>query len=195
MRCIAGEVAAVRKSRDPVAHRSLRSDIWVLILMVAVPVVIVTLSGYLTSNPPTDEEITARFLSHEADFQMLISMLHSDGGRLSIAKEPIDLEDLVAVGANNGAYRLLLAKIGATGFHYFPRTGNVRLPISQPDAHFTDTNKSYLYLSDEQSQPLLGGQSYPQHGPGLYILADDHQIKGRWFIRHESPTIVAFAPY
>jgi hypothetical protein len=170
----------------------------VLSLVVAVPAAITALSGYSAGqgSRPTDEELTARFLSHEADFQALVQMLDSERVRLPLADGPFDLADLVAAGtANKGDYQVLLAKIDATNLRYSPRSGNVVLPVAQSGEDFADTKKSYLYLSREHPQPLLHHPSYTWRGPGIYFVTGEHRIKGQWFIHHDGTVVVAFAPY
>jgi hypothetical protein len=123
-------------------------------------------------------------------------MLDSDRRKLPLTDEPFDLADLVAAGASNeGDYKVLLAKIDATNVRYFPRSGNVVLPVAQPREHFTDIKKSYRYLSREQPQPFLPHPSYAWRGPGIYFVTGDHRIKGQWFIHHDGTVVIAFAPY
>jgi hypothetical protein len=196
--CLTREVNVVHRLRRPVANRSSWTQLLVLSLFVAVPAAIVALSGYSAArgNHPTDEELTARFLSHEADFQALIQMLDSDRRRLLLADGPFDLGDFEAAGAaRTGDYKVLLAKIDAINLRYFPRSGNVVLPVAQSGEHFADTKKSYLYLSREQPQPLLDHSSYAWRGPGIYFVTGDRRIKGQWFIHHDGTVVVAFAPY
>jgi hypothetical protein len=191
-------VTVVHRSRLPVANRSSWTQVLVLSLFAAVPAVIIALSGYSAArgSHPTDDELTARFLSHEADFHALVQMLDSDRGILPLADGPFGLAELVAAGAaRKGDYATLLAKIDATNIRYFPRSGNVVLPVAQSDNHFADTKKSYLYLNREQPQPLLHHPSYAWRGPGIYFVTGDHRIKGQWFIRHDGTVAVEFAPY
>jgi hypothetical protein len=123
-------------------------------------------------------------------------MLDSDRKRLLLADGPFDLAHLVAAGTvHKDDYQVLLAKIDATNMRYFPRSGNVVLPVAQSGANFADTKKSYLYLSREQPQPLLDHPSYAWRGPGIYSVTGDHRIEGQWFIHHDGTVVVAFAPY
>ncbi|MDB6100086.1 MAG: hypothetical protein JWO52_85 [Gammaproteobacteria bacterium] len=169
----------------------------VLSLFVAVPLVLVLLAGLAAARGghPTDEELTTRFLSHESGFAALINRLDSDRGRLSPGTESADLADVVQAGAGRVDYEVLLARIGATGFHYFPRSGNLIVPVSKPGDPFAVTRKSYLYLSREEQQPLLHHQSYASRGPAVHWATGDHRIKGRWFIHHDETVVGAFAPY
>lgn len=198
MSCSTREVSAVRRVRLPVANRSSWTQVLVLILFAAVPAAIIALSCYSAarSSHPTDEELTARFLSHEADFQALLQMLDSDHRRMPLPDEPFDLPDLVAAGvARRSDYEVLLARIGATNVRCYPQSGNVVLPVSRSGAHFAETKKSYLYLSREQPKPLLQHPSYSWRGPGIYFVTGDHPIKGQWFIHHDATVVVSFAPY
>lgn len=52
-----------------------------LILIVAVPAVAATLSGYFAITAGSDEEIAANVVSHEADFQRLVSSHQLQGDR------------------------------------------------------------------------------------------------------------------
>jgi hypothetical protein len=196
--CLTREVNVVNRLRRPVANRPSWTQVLVLSLFVIVPAAIVALSGYSAArgDHPTDEELTARFLSHEADFQALIHMLDSDRRRLLLADGPLNLAELEAAGATRaGDYRVLLAKFDATNVRYFPRSGNVVVLVAQSGEHFADTKKSYLYLSREPPQPLLHHSSYAWRGPGIYFVTGDQRIKGQWFIHHDGTVVVAFAPY
>jgi hypothetical protein len=172
----------------------------VLSLFVAMPLVLVLLAGLAAArgSHPTDEELTARFLSHESDFEALTHMLDSDGGRLPPGTVSADLADVVHAGAGRarmGDYEVLLARIGATDFRYFPRSGNLIVPVSRPGAQFAVIRKSYSYLSREEQQPLLHHRGYASRGPVVYWVTGDHRIKGRWFIHHDGTVVGAFAPY
>jgi hypothetical protein len=197
MSCATRGVTVAHRSRLPLTSRS--TEILMLSLLVAVPAAIVALSGYSAArggNPP-DDDLTVRFLSHQADFEALPQMLDSDRARLPLADGPFDLADLMAAGAaRNHDYRALLAKIEAANIRYFPRSGNIVLPLAHARDHFfTDTKKSYLYLNRERPQPLPNHPSYARPGPGIYFAMDDHRIKGKWFIHHDGTLEVAFLPY
>jgi hypothetical protein len=173
-----------------------------LSLIVAVPAALILLAGYGAAalSHPTDEEMIARFLLHESDFRALAQMLVSDRGRLlSLRAESIEFADLEPAGARTTQmddYKVLLAKIGATNFRYFPRSGNLFLPVSSSGDNFAEIHKSYLYLNREEPQPLLHHQGYSSwRGPGIYFVTGDHRIEGRWFIHHDGTVVVTFAPY
>ena len=87
---------------DEVAAGSAWPAVFLLSLLVVAPAILVVLAGYSVSqgSHPTDEELTVRFLSHEADFQTLAKMLDSDRGRLPRGTGPFELTDLVAAGAS-----------------------------------------------------------------------------------------------
>ena len=111
------------------ANRSSWTEVLVLILFAAVPAAIIALSCYSAarSSHPTDEELTARFLSHEADFQALCKCSIQTTGECRSRDEPFDLPDLVAAGvARRSDYEVLLARIGATDFRCYPQSGNAR---------------------------------------------------------------------
>jgi hypothetical protein len=160
--------------------------------------VLLTAYAVARGSHPTDEELTARFLSHESDFQALVRMLDSDRNRLTLKAEPFDLPDLVAAGESAVRiqnYEALLAKIDARNFRYFPRSGNIVLPVSQSGENLPKSAKSYMYLSRDEPQPVLDHRSYGWREPGMYFVTGDHRIKGQWFIHHDGTLVVAFAPY
>jgi hypothetical protein len=174
--------------------------ILMLSLLAAAPAILVVLAGYSVSRvgPPTDEELTARFWSHQADFQALVTLLESDRRRLPLGPKSFDLADLVAAGASTAAatnYEAVLARIGAGSFRYFPGSGNVVLPVAESAEHFGNSTKSYLYSSHDNPQPLLYHRSYGWRGPGVYLISGDRRITRQWFIRHDGTVVVAFAPY
>jgi hypothetical protein len=198
MSCTTRGVTVAHRSRQPLASRSSWTQVLAVSLLVAVPAAIVVLSGDSAArrSHPTDEELTAKFLSHEADFQALVQMLDYDRNKLPRTDAPIELADLEAAdAARKGDYRVLLAKIDANNLRYFPRSGNVVLPVAQAGEYVADTKKSYVYLSREQPQPLLPHPSYARRGPGLYFVTGDGRIKGQWFIHHDGTVVFAFAPY
>jgi hypothetical protein len=196
MNCTTRAVIVAHRSRRPLANRSSWTPVLVLSLLVAVPALIMALSGYSAArgSNPSDDDLTARFLSHQVDFEALPQMLDSDRARLPLADGPFDLVDLMAAGAaRNHDYRPLLAKIEAANIRYFPRSGNIVLPLAKSNDHFfADTKKSYVYLNREQPRPL---PRYARPGPGIYFVTEDHPIKGNWFIHHDGTLEVAFPPY
>jgi hypothetical protein len=194
------EVTLVPTTGKPVTNRASWSDVLVLSLFVVAPLVLVLLAGHTAArgSHPTDEELTARFLSHESDFEALAHVLDSDRGRLPPGTESADLADFVHAGADSarmGQYKALLARIGATNFRYWPRSGNLSVPVPKTGSNFAATRKSYAYLSREEQQPLLHHQTYASRGPGVSWVTGGYHIKGRWFIHHDGTVVVAFAPY
>jgi hypothetical protein len=178
-----------------------------LSFLVAAALVLSLCDGYAaaTRGDPTDSDLTVRFLSHESDFQSLLQVLESDRGRLlSLGAESYELSDFVRTGTGTSHladYKGLLAKIGATNFRYFPRSGKLILPDRGSLDSSAQTSRPYLYLNHEETssgerQPLRhyqGGDSW--RGPGVRFVTGDKRIKGRWFIHHEGTLVVAFAPY
>lgn len=184
------------------ACRSSWVDVLLLSLAVAVPPAFIFLAAYGTAtlSHPSDEELITRFLLHKSDFQALAHMLESDRERLaSLGAESFEFPELVQAGADTAqkdAYKVLLARIGATNFRYWPQSGNLFLPVSRSSDSLTQTKKSYLYLNREPPQPLLHHQGYSSwRGPGIYSVTGDRRIEGQWFIHHEGTVVVAFAPY
>jgi len=169
-------------------------------MFMAVPAALILLAAYAAARASytSDEELTARFLSRESDFQALVHRLDSDRGRLPPGTESVDLADLVQVGADRarvGDYEALLTRIGATNFRYFPASGNLIVLVSNPGDPRATTRKSYSYLGREEPQPLLHPGAYASHAPGVYFAPADHRIKGRWFVHRDGPVVGAFAPY
>jgi hypothetical protein len=193
-----GAIVAHR-SRQRLANRLSWTEVLVLSILIAVPAVIVALSSYSAArrSNSSDDDLTARFLSHEADFDALLQMLDSDRARLPLADGPFDLGDLIAADPARGHdYRALIAKIGVANISYSPRSGNIVLPLVPLKNHsLSETRKSYVYLDREQPLPLPSRPSYARPWPGTYLVTDDHRIKGRWFIRHEGTLEVAFSPH
>lgn len=200
MSCCTHEVPIARSVGQPAANRSSSGDIFVWSLFITVAAALVLLASYTSArgSHPSDEELVARFLSHESDFQALATMVDSDCGRLPLESESCELADLKLAGADGparaGNYKLLLKRIGATDFRYYPRSGNLILPVSKSET-FAETKKFYMHRSHEEPQPLIHHQSYPWRGPGMYFVTGDQRVKGQWFINHEGPVIVAFTAY
>ena len=175
--------------------------VFTLSLLLIAPVILAVLAGYYSVrriSEPTDAELTARFSSHQQDFDTLAKMLDSDRHRLLLNAGPVDLANLVAAAASTphaGNYEAVLAGIGVKDFRYFPQSGNVVLPVSQLGGTPASSTKSYLYLSRDDPQPLLHHRIYGWRGPGMYFESGDYRIEGRWFIHHERTVSVAFAPY
>lgn len=199
MSCTTHGVTVADRSRRPSANRSSWTEVLVLSLLLAAAATIVALSAYSAArgNDSSDDDLTARFLSHQADFEALRQMLDSDSARLPLAGGPFDLADLIAAGAAPGHdYRAQLAKIGVINLRYFPRSGNIVLPLAKPSEHsFANTKRSYLYLNREPPQRLPNHPRYGWPGPGIYFVTEDHRIKGKWFIHHDGTLEVAFLPY
>jgi hypothetical protein len=93
MNCTTRAVIVAHRSRRPLANRSSWTPVLVLSLLVAVPALIMALSGYSAArgSNPSDDDLTARFLSHQVDFEALPQMLDSDRARLPLADGPFDL--------------------------------------------------------------------------------------------------------
>ena len=199
MNCTTRGVTVAHRARRPLANRSSWTEVLVLSLFIAVPATFVAISGYSAARggTPSDDDLTARFLSHQTDFETLPQMLDTDRARLPQADGPFDLADLMAVGAaRNHDYRGLLAKVGAANIRYFPLSGNIVLTLANSNDHFfADPKKSYLYLNREQPKPLPNQPSYARSGPGIRFVTETHRIKGKWLIHHDGTLQVAFLPY
>lgn len=122
----------------PVNARGSSDRSWVAVLMLIVLFLVpaaLTLDGAYTvnrRNQPTDEELKANFLTHEAKFDELVDMLNSDRRSLPLrGGESIDLAGLSAVvasAARMDMYKGLLRQISVTDLRYFPSSGKVILP-------------------------------------------------------------------
>jgi hypothetical protein len=172
----------------------------VLSLFVVVPAVVVLTAFFAVNRgyPPTDEELTARFLSHEADFEALRRMITSDCARVQLGVKPCELADLMRVSGGTvreTGYERLLGRIGVTSFRYSLRSGDLVLPIARSGESRAGSEESLRYLDHEEPQAILRHQSHSWRGPGIYIVTGDRRIKGRWFIHHEGSVVIAFAPY
>jgi len=170
-------------------------------LLIAVPIALTLYAGYaaIVRSRSIDGELIVRFFSHQSDFQSLVQILESERGRLlSLGGESYELTNFLATGAapaHLAEYKVLLAKIGSTNFRYFPRSGNLILPISRFPDNFAEAKRSYLYLRRGEPQPLWRHQSDSWRAPGVYFITGDQCIQGRWFIHHEGISVVAFSPY
>jgi len=161
--------------------------IWVVMVVALIPVALAGLAAVSSPGRPADDErATARYFVHKADFGQLVVMLHSQGERLRGARDPVSLADLVAVGADGAAYRVLLAKVGATDLEYFPQSGRIIVPIC--------ASESYLYTGDEHSRLSMPTQRYAVRGTGFAPISRDVHIEGGWFVHKEGGAGIMF-PY
>jgi hypothetical protein len=168
------------------------------VLIVPVALVLLVVHTAHRLSHPSEEELMATFLSHEADFRELAQMLDSDSGRLSLAGEAVELSDLGTAGA--GATRIrhyegLLRRIDVESFRYFPRSGNIILVVSDRSDSRPGCSTSYRYLPRDEPQRLVYHRGYGWRGPGTYVLTGDRRIKGQWFIHHDTTLGVGFSPY
>jgi hypothetical protein len=173
-------------------------------MFMAVPAALILLAAHAAARASytSDEELTARFLSHESDFQSLVQSLDSDCRRMPPGAESCELGDLAPAGTDTARvedYRRLLAKISATNFRYFPESGDLILPVSNSGQRFAEAGRFYLYLNHEERAHLLVHrrlrQSYGWRGPAIYFIAGDHRIKGRWFLHYDQTVVAAFPAY
>ena len=190
--------------REPARHRTPDRLSWtaafVLSVLLIVPVALVVLVAHTANriSDPSDEELIATFLSHEADFQELAQMLDSERGRLSLAGEAVELTDLGTAGASATRivnYENLLRKIDVKNFRYLPRSGDIILPVSETSDSRPGCSKSYRYLPRDEPQRLVYHRGYGWRGPGIYILTGDRRIKGHWFVHHDTTLGIGFSPY
>ena len=172
-----------------------------LSLLVALSAALALYSGYSVSarSHPTDDDLIVKFLSNESDFQSLVHILEADrGSLLSLGGESYEFTDHLPTGAaavHWADYKALLARIGLTNFRYFPRSGNLILPASMSPDNSAEIRRSYLYLVNNDPEPLLRYASDSWRGPGIHFTTGDRRIKGNWFIHHEGTLVVAFSPF
>lgn len=90
-------------------------EFWVITVVALIPVASACLGTVSSPGRTADHDrAAARYFENKADLRQLVVMLHSQDERLRGAREPVSLADLSAVGADGAAYRVLLAKVGAT---------------------------------------------------------------------------------
>jgi hypothetical protein len=172
----------------------------VLSVLLIVPIALMVLVAHTANriSHPSEEELIAIFISHEADFEELAQMLDSDRARLLLGGETVELSELGTTGVSPpriGHYDSLLRKIGVKSFRYFPRSGNIILPVSDTGDSRPGCSKSYRYLPRAQPEPLGYHRGYAWRGPGIYILTGDRRIKGQWFVHHDTTLGIGFSPY
>ena len=199
-RGIQREVTADQPARQRAPDRSFWAKVFVLSVLLVVPVASVVLMAQTANgiNRPSDEELIAVFLSHEADFQKLTQMLEADHRRLPLGGEAVELTDLATAGASVtriGSYESLLRKIDVKNFRYFPLIGNIILSVSETSDGRPGCSKSYRYLPRDEPQRLVAHRGYGLRGPGLYLLTGDRRIKGQWFVHHDTTLAIGFSPY
>lgn len=183
------------------SDRALWPAIGVLIVLLLIPMALAAVANYMSGgrSRPGDEELTANFLSHEAQFDEVAEMLTSDGRSLRLRSgNAVDLKSLSVLlprASRMQAYRRLLQQISAADFRYFPGTGKVIL-LLEPGAKGTwGSSKSYLRLPHGEPQPVVQRSGYYWHGPGLTFLTGDRRIKGDWFVHYDVAISLGFSPY
>jgi hypothetical protein len=149
-------------------------------------------------NRPSDEELTANFLSHETTFNELVQMLDADRRTLASEGEtPIDFAALSRPDADTAraeTYSGLLRQISVADLRYSPDSGTLIL-LPDRQANLPRPSKSYLYLPRAQLQPVIRHHGYHWRGPGVYVVTGDRPLKGSWFIHHDTTIQIAFSPY
>lgn len=150
------------------------------------------------AGQPSDEELTANFLSREAGFDELVQMLAADRPRLTAqGSVSIDLETVARATTNAARFRIyrdLLQQISVEDLRYFPGSGKLVL-VPDGEENVERPSKAYLYLPHAQPRALTQYQGYTWRGPGSYVLAGDRPLKGHWFIHHDMTEEVAISPY
>ena len=176
------------------------AEIWALIALLLASSTLAVLATHEIDlrSRPSDEELTANFLSHETAFNELVQMLDADRRTLAAEGEtPIDLAALSrpdASAARAETYSGLLQQISVADLRYFPDSGKLIL-LPDRQANPQRPSKSYLYLPHAQPQPMVRHHGYHWRGPGAYVVTGDRPLKGSWFIHHDTMIQVAFSPY
>jgi hypothetical protein len=144
------------------------------------PLLLVLFEAYDVNQAdrPSDAELTANFLAHEAAFDRLVQMLSTDRGSV----------------AGKGAYRRLLQQISVADLHYFADSGKIIL-VPDGEENRERPSESYVYLPNAQPDSFIQHHGYYMHAPGVDTVTRDSRLKGSWFIRHEITMEVAVTPY
>jgi len=131
----------------------------------------------------------ATFRSHEADFDSLVAMLDSDRKLLPAAALPMGLDGLEAAGVDKArveAYRGILVRIGATGFRFFPKYGNISLLVSALGLGPSGSTKSFFYVASGDAYHIVADIDHYIPKPDEYPVEIDRRIKGKWFIHYDA---------
>lgn len=148
-------------------------------------------------NRPGDAELTTNFLSHEAEFDELVRMLHSDiPNSAAKGSAAIDLPAMTGLhtsAARTRVYRLL-RRISVADLRYFPDSGKLIL-VPEGQASLERPSKTYVYLPHGRPRPFVQDHGYDWRGPGIYIVSGDRPLKGAWFIHHDMTMELAGLPY
>lgn len=144
------------------------------------PLLIVLFEAYGVDQAgrPSDAELTANFLAHEAAFDQLAQILSTDRGSVT----------------GRGTYKRLLQQISVADLRYFPDSGKIIL-VPDGEENQERPSESYVYLPNAQPESFIQHQGYYLHAPGADIVTRDSRLKGSWFIRHELTMEVAVTPY
>ncbi|HEY3785610.1 MAG TPA: hypothetical protein VGL55_10045 [Steroidobacteraceae bacterium] len=151
-------------------------------------------------NQASDAELMENLLAHEAKFDELVQMLHSDCRSVPTkAGDSIDLAGLSAVvtsAARKDTYKRLLRQISVTDLRYFPSSGKLILLPAAAQTNIEGSSKSYAYMVGGQPQPGVAQHAYNRRGPGAYLLTGDRWVKGSWFLHYDTMIKIAyFSPY
>ena len=197
--CPDGTTLHARKDRDT-PERVSRAAVPAAFALVLGLITLAALSTYDVGRAagPSDEELTANFLSHEARFGEFVQMLTADQPRLAVGRgSSIDLGTVARLIANTARLRIykgLLQEISVEEFRYFPDSGKLVL-VPDGEGNLKQPPKSYVYLPHAEPQSLAPYHGYTWRGAGPYVLSGDRPLKGSWFIHHDVTVEVAVAPY
>jgi hypothetical protein len=173
----------------------------VLIALFLVPLALTLVAAYSVNrrNRPSDEELTANFLSHEAKFDELVDMLDSERQSLPLGRgESIDLAGLSAVlasAARTDAYKVLLRQISVADLRYFPGSGKLILLPAAGQTNIEGSSRSYVYMMSGRPQSVVVHHGHYWRAPGVHFVTGDRRVKGPWFIHHDTMIVLGFSPY
>lgn len=195
--CTSAGSVGTRTAPDKVSLRA----VCMLIALIVIPMAAAVVTDYTSneSSMPSDEDLTANFLSHKVEFNEIEAMLTSDRRTLRLGGDKvIDLKGLAALApsaARMDTYRRLLRQISVADLRYFPSSGEVILIPEPGERDSWVSSKSYIYLPYGEPQPTVQHRDYPWRGPGLTFLTGDRRITGNWLVHYNAVTPLGVSPY
>ena len=174
---------------------------WLLIPLFLTPLLLALLAAYTVNqqNQPGDEQLASNFLSHQAVFEELLEMLLLDCRDLRLERGEVTDLKMLSTALDSARrvdmYKDLLKQISIADLRYFPRSGRLILLPDGANRTGKSWSKSYVYLPDGLSEPLVKHHGYYMRGPGVSLLTGDRRIKGDWYIHYDTMITLAFSPY
>jgi hypothetical protein len=151
-----------------------------------------------TGNQPSDEQLTANYLTHEAAFNDLARQLAREyPGHTAKRGGVIDLATVIELDTNTtrvGIYGRLLQRISVADLRYFTDSGKLIL-VPDGEQNPDRPSRSYVHLPQARPQAFIEHHAYYWRGPGVDIVTGDLPLTAGWFIRHDTTVEVAVTPY